>query len=159
MHFFNNEIDQFQWRTGRHTTKKYRLIQASSLVKYTQSTKVFNSRYTFFPYQIIDSPLRLPPDDTATVVAAALALLPLGGVEQREVVVVGELLARVYVTQREQRHAELPVHRPLLHLAVGTARVVDEAAVAAHPVPVDHEPAVQVEAVVVGIVDVPVVGI
>lgn len=44
---------------------------------------------------------------------------------------------------------------PLLHLAVGAAGVVDEAAVAAHAVAVDDQPAVQVQAVVVRVARVP----
>lgn len=41
------------------------------------------------------------------------------------------------------------IRSPLLHFAVGATRVVDEAAVAAHAVPVYDEPAVEVQAVVV----------
>lgn len=43
------------------------------------------------------------------------------------------------------------IRRPLLHLAVGTAGVVDESAVAAHAVPVDDQPSIQVQAVVVSV--------
>lgn len=49
----------------------------------------------------------------------------------------------------------ITVRSPLLHLAVGTAGVVDKASVAAHAVPVNHEPAVQVQAIVVRVTRVP----
>lgn len=47
------------------------------------------------------------------------------------------------------------VRSPLLHLAVGPARVVDEAPVAAHAVPVDHESAVKMQAIVMRVAGVP----
>lgn len=52
-------------------------------------------------------------------------------------------------------HIKNTVSSPFLHLAVRSAGVVDEAAVAAHAVPVDDEPAVEVQAVVVRVARVP----
>lgn len=103
---------------------------------------------------LLPDPLRLPPDDPPAVAAAALALLPFRRIEQREVVIVRQFLSRFDVAQGEQRHPELSVHGPLLHLAVRLAGVIDETAVAAHAVAVYHQAAVQVEAVVVGVVHV-----
>jgi hypothetical protein len=55
-------------------------------------------------------PLRLPTDHAPAHLAAALTLLSFGGIEQREIVIVGELLRTVYVSEGEQRHPELTVH-------------------------------------------------
>ena len=49
-----------------------------------------------------------------------------GRVEEREVVVVGELSAGRDVLVGEERHPMQAVHLPFLHLAVGRARVVHE---------------------------------
>lgn len=46
----------------------------------------------------------------------------------------------------------LAVDAPLLYLAVGRAGVVDEATVAAHPVAVDHQAPLELQAVVVRVV-------
>ena len=70
-------------------------------------------------------------------------------VEQGEVVVVGQLLVRVDLPAGEESHPVHPVHRPLLHLAVGFAAVVDEPALAPHPVAVDDHALADVQAVVV----------
>lgn len=98
--------------------------------------------------------LRLATDDAATQLAAALALLTLGRIEQREIVVVRQLFAALDVALREQRHAELTVDRPFLHFAIRRAGMVDEPPVAAHAVAVDDETAVEVEAIVVRVVGV-----
>ena len=66
-----------------------------------------------------------------------------------KLVVVSELLSRRNVAQAEQRHAVGAGNVPLLHLAVGFARVVDEARQTAHAVAVDDEPLLEMQAVVV----------
>ena len=88
-------------------------------------------------------------DHSATFLVATMACLPLVGVEQGEVVVVGQLLVRLDLPAGEESHPVHPVHRPLLHLTVGFAAVVDEPALAPHPVPVDHHALAHVQAVVV----------
>ena len=67
----------------------------------------------------------------------------------REVVVVGELLSRCDASHAEECHAVRPIHIPLLHLAVGVARVVDETRKVAHAVAVDDNSLLKVETVVV----------
>ncbi len=71
--------------------------------------------------------LGLDADHAAAVGLGALALLALGVVKEGEVVVVAQLLAGGYVPFRVQRHSVQPVDHPLLHLAVGLARVVHKA--------------------------------
>ncbi len=66
-------------------------------------------------------PLAAPADDASAVLGAAVAALALVQVEEREVVVVAQLLPLLNVPQAEQGHAVVAVHCPLLDLAVGLA--------------------------------------
>lgn len=45
-------------------------------------------------------------------------MLTFSWIKQGEVIIVGDLLVWLYVTQSKQRHTELAIDRPLLHLAV-----------------------------------------
>ena len=80
-----------------------------------------------------------------------MASLTLVRVEEREVIVVSQFLVGMDLAAGEKGHPVHPVHRPLLHLTVGLAAVVDETTLTSHPVPIDHHPLAHVEAVVVAV--------
>ena len=99
--------------------------------------------------------LAATPNHSSASLCSTFALLALVCVEQGEVVVVADLLARQDVPQGEESHPGKPTHRPLLHLAVGLTGMIDEPTLGARAVGVNHGLVVDGEAVVVVVRRVP----
>jgi hypothetical protein len=76
-------------------------------------------------------------DDSAAIGSAASADLTFVGIEERKVVIVGQLFTGFDVSQCEKRHPVKSVDRPFLHFAIGSTRMVDKSAFASHTMPVD----------------------